>query len=430
LPSIDVWKMKKILFVNPNTYLIPPVIPIGIEYLVHALQGHGYKVEVIDLCFSQDPIKDVAESINDFLPDIICCTIRNIDSALYLNNEYFLPEIKRYISHVKNLTDAPVIIGGAALPVDPSGLLYFLDADIAVVGPGEQSLPLILDDEGILKRKGTIIKGRLPISFCPARGKTVSYEQYLERDGIAGFETHKGCTASCAYCIEAGSPVIFKRPSDVVCELRELADQGLHHLHLCDSEFNEDLDFSLEILDAMVNEGPDIRWTLYMKPGDYNRRLFKLMKDSGVYLVTLTVDTFHKYPEYWTDIESMVYLAKKSGIGISIDLLSGFPYETEDTLKEALDFFWRIEPDDVVVNVYIRIYGNTQIKGIIEKDVALRGFIKGTGEDDHTYLSPRFYNHIPVERLKELIRGGSLFRIAGEERGVNYQKVRSHNTFK
>jgi Radical SAM superfamily/B12 binding domain len=421
--------MKKILFVNPNKYLTPPVIPIGIEYVAHVLREHGYGVEVIDLCFSQDPLKDIEKSINDSLPDAVCFTIRNIDSALYMNNEYFLPEIKGYIFHVKNLSDAPVIIGGAALPVDPPGILYFLGADIAIVGPGEQSLPLILNDEEILKKKGTIIRGRLPMSFCPARGNTVSYGQYLERDGIAGFETHKGCTASCAYCIEAGSPVVFKRPADVVGELRELAEKGVHHLHLCDSEFNEDLDFSLEVLDAMVREGPDIRWTLYMKPGDYNRRLFKLLKDSGAYLITLTADTFHKCPGYWTDIESMVYLAKKSGIAISIDLLSGFPYETEDTLKDALDFFWRIEPDDVVVNVHIRIYGNTQIKGIIERDLALRGFIKESGEDDHTYLSPRFYNHIPDERLKELIRGGSLFRIAGEERGVNYQNVRSHNTF-
>jgi len=126
----------------------------------------------------------------------------------------------------------------------------------------------------------------------------------------------------------------------------------------------------------------------------------------------------------------MVYLAKKAGIGISIDLLSGFPYETEDTLKEALDFFWRIEPDDVVVNVHIRIYKNTQIKGIVERDPALRRFVKGTWEHDHTYLSPRFYNHISVERLKESIGDRSLFRIAGEEQGVNYQKVRSHNPFK
>ena len=45
----------RVALVNPNRYLEPPVIPLGIEYLAHYLDREGHEVEVIGLAFTADP---------------------------------------------------------------------------------------------------------------------------------------------------------------------------------------------------------------------------------------------------------------------------------------------------------------------------------------------------------------------------------------
>lgn len=414
---------RKILFVNPNRYMNPPVIPLAIEYLTHSLKNHGFEVEVLDLCFSGDPRIDMDKAVMEVQPDAVCMTIRNVDSVLYPDTDFFLPEIREQIRRIKNIKNLPVIIGGSAMPADPEGILNFLGADMAVEGPGEETLPSLLNQADILKQKGMVVRGTPPKSFCPERRGVLSCKDYLEKGGLPGFETHKGCSSACAYCMEAGTQRSFRKTQDVVCELQQLADQGFNHLHLCDSEFNEDLDYSLKLLDALIKENFGLKWALYMKPGTYNQKLFELLRRSGAYLVTLSVDTLHRNTGYWSDVKEMISLCKKAGIRMSIDFLTGFPYEKEADLRRSLDLFREMAPSEVVVNVFIRLYKKLPITNIIMKDPTLESYLIRAKENEGSLLAPTFYNHIPSEKLRELIGGDPLFRIAGAEKVVNYQKA-------
>ena len=42
----------KILLINPNKYLNPPVMPLGLEYLAGAVIEAGHDVDLLDLCFT------------------------------------------------------------------------------------------------------------------------------------------------------------------------------------------------------------------------------------------------------------------------------------------------------------------------------------------------------------------------------------------
>ncbi len=410
----------RILLVNPNRYHHPPVIPLALEYLAHALQRESFDVEVLDLCFAEDPFGALEKTIDTFAPHAVGLTIRNVDSVLYPNPDYFLPEIREVILHLKRLTDASVIIGGSALPADPAGILQYVGADLAIVGPGEETLPALLRQRDLRQETGKVIRGAPPRSVTPQRCEVVSYPTYLKKDGLPGFETHKGCSSSCAYCIEAKSPTRFRETVHVINELQQLTERGFHHLHLCDTEFNENLAYCIDLLEAMDQAELGLQWGLYMKPGNFNDRLFALLKRTGAYLVTLSVDTLRKDPAYWKDVESMISLCRDWGIRVSIDFLAGFPHEDEETLREKLDFFRKAAPDEVVVNVFLRLYERLPLTRIVEKDPTLKRFLIGSNENG-SYLTPVFYNHVPVERLRELIGKDPLFRIAGAEKIVNYQ---------
>ena len=75
-----------ILLINPNSYQNPPVIPIGLEYLLTYLRSEGHSAEILDLCFSNKPIKDIRDHLKEKKYDLIGLTIRNIDTCLYYNN--------------------------------------------------------------------------------------------------------------------------------------------------------------------------------------------------------------------------------------------------------------------------------------------------------------------------------------------------------
>jgi len=413
----------RVLLINPNRYSNPPVPPIGLEYLSASLIEQGHEAEILDLCFSENLYADIDHSIRSFQPHIAGVTVRNVDTVIYHANEFFLNEIKGIVGHLRHHHGLPVMIGGAGLLSNPEGILEYLDADYAVKGPAEKTVNDILRKYRQGLSEGRVFQGIYSFgTSCPRKSGALDYQKYFERGGVAGFETHKGCSSSCVYCLEANTPVSFKGISDVVGEIKTLVETGYDHFHLCDSEFNENDEYAADFCSALKHAGLPIRWALYMKPAYAGKNLFRLLKDTGAYLITLTVDSWKKCPLYWEDYEKCVYRAKANGIRVAVDFLTGFPYEREDTLREYFDILRRPLPDSIGVNTYIRLYKALKLTDIISNDPELKNGLLGSA-DDPSFIKPVFYNQIDTAKLKQLIDGDPLFRIEGIEKGVNYTRI-------
>ncbi len=402
--------------------MYPPVPPIGLEYIAGSLVSARHETEIVDLCFSEDVFKEIDNAVISFKPDIAGITVRNIDSALFLNNEFFLDDIKVIIDYLKHVYGLKVIVGGAGITASPEGILEYLNPDFIISGPGEKDFPYILS------QLNNSLKNRIFYATCKGRTRVerlfsaIDYKKYIEMGGVAGFETHKGCSSSCCYCIEANTKVFFKNPDDVISEIKALIDAGCNHFHLCDSEFNESLEYCIDFCNALKKEDLNIKWAVYMKPDNFNRKLFQLMKETGVYLITLTVDTYKKCDMYWSDIERFIFSARSAGIKVVVDLLTGFPYETISEIKHHLDNLRRPLPDSINVNTYIRLYKNTRISKIILSDENLSKYLINY-IDNEKLIKPVFYNHINMEQIRQIIDTDSIFKIDGSEKGVNYSRV-------
>ncbi len=415
---------KRVLLINPNRYHHPPVIPIGLEYISHALRHAGHETRLLDLCFLDSPEKRVAHELTAYKPDAVCVTIRNVDSVLYPDTEFFLPAIRDMIREVRAHSDAPIIVGGAAMGADPEGILSFLEADAGVIGPGETTIVEMLSSPGEIRGSGKVFHGGQPEDFTYVRQDAACWAEYIENGGLGGFTTHSGCSSACPYCIEAGTPVMLRNPELVALEVTTLLESGMRHLHLCDPEFNENIEHAEEVLGHMIKRAPSgLKWALYMRPGHYSTTLFELLARSGAYLVTLSVDTCPHDSDYLGDVSEMIHIAKDNGIQTCVDLLAGLPGEHEDAFKLTMDALSASKPKEVVINTTIRLARTTPVTSVVLEGTEHGRFIININGDNgfESLLSPVFYQRITPGQLKDMTRGDPMFRIAGEEKIVNYQ---------
>ncbi len=421
--------MARILLINANTYRTPPVIPVGLEYVGSSLSQAGHDVTVLDLCFADDCETAVQNATDDLKPDLIGITIRNIDSALYNNNVFFIPEIKNIVQFSKR-SGAPVVLGGAGFSATPEIILDETGADYGVKGPGEKAARFIAD---AIDRNETpdnkIINGwHLGIvpHFVPERPFGIDYEKYLSNRGLAGFATQYGCCEACPYCIEAGTTVIHRNPDAVIREIASLVETGVSDFHLCDSEYNLDLDFSELFASRLANSLLNIKWSLYIKPSPWSNKMFDALKLSGATTITMSVDSYilsgSNQSYNFDDIKNIIRKCRDLEIKLAIDLITGSPNESELSTANTIDFFKEYRPDAVGVNSFFRVYPGTEF----EKEVkgANLSLIDGDNKSGPSRIAPVFYSKVSTDMLHEMIGGDTLFKIEGFERTSNYERLK------
>ena len=419
----------EILLVNSNKYQNPPVIPIGLEYIVTALEKHNHNVLILDLCFSDTPEKELDKILNNESFDLVGLTIRNIDSAIYFNNQFFLSDFKSLVRCVKE-HNIPIVLGGSGFSAMPSEILDYLKADYGIVGPGEIIFPKFLElwqSNNLTQKIYNGWETGLDKKLVHMRGNKIDYPKYLKVEGIVGFRTHVGCNNQCPYCIESNTPVHFKDISDIITELTHLVNQGYNHFHTCDTEFNTNLDFSIDFCLALVKRNLGLKWALYMKPTPYSENLFKLLHESKAYLITLSVDSderIQKSNKYtYDDLTKIVNFCQKYNIKLAIDLLVGYPKEPLRSVRKMIDFLKINRTFTVGISFYYRVYNHTPLASLIKEDPSLQEKLNNPYTKSENFLKPIFYNQFSLETIEELIDQDDLFKIAGITPGVNYQQI-------
>src|SRR5512145_495822 len=131
-----------VLLVNPNR-VRPPIAPLALEYLAHALRRAGYEPRLLDLAWLPEAgpaLESAARSALAERPVLVGVTIRNLDDSSRGSGVSFLEEHREVVALVRRHTDAPVVLGGVGLSIEPAAALEVLGADYAIRGEGESAL--------------------------------------------------------------------------------------------------------------------------------------------------------------------------------------------------------------------------------------------------------------------------------------------------
>jgi len=309
-------------------------------------------------------------------------------------------------------------VGFSAAPWE---VLRYTGADYGIVGEGESGLPLLLaclaGGGNIFNVPGVVFKderGRITgtapayvnLSEMPAPSRRfVDNPRYFAEGGQAGLETKRGCAQRCVYCVEPmakGRLVRLRSPQSVVEEARDLLDQGIDVLHLCDSEFNLPLDHAHAVCAALEHSGlgARIRWYAYAYPKFFDAEIALAMKRAGCAGVNFGVDHAdeamlrrlgRRYGR--EDIRQTAQACRSAGLAVMFDMLLGGPGETRQSLARAIDFMRSLAVDRIGLSCGVRIYPHTPLAELARAQgpPASNPHLHGATADNDDFLRPIFY---------------------------------------
>ena len=135
----------KVLLISANTEQINmPAIPLGLACVVEAVKNAGHDVTMLDLMFEIDINATLKRIITEFRPECIGISVRNIDDQNMEAPKFLLDKVKEVVTVCRDLSDSPIVLGGAGYSMFPESALAYLDADFGIAGEGETAFPALL----------------------------------------------------------------------------------------------------------------------------------------------------------------------------------------------------------------------------------------------------------------------------------------------
>lgn len=393
--------MAKLLMVSTNLSNDPyPVYPLGANLVASAVQKSGHEVKLIDIMVDGETGLDAA--LVEFKPDYIAFSMRNVDNVNFNEPQSFVYQYKALIQSVKNRCQVPIILGGSAYTIFPVQFLEFLGADYGIAGPGEISLPRLIDQMEQKNPPPTpVIYGE--VDYSGENGYYLSRESrlanfYLNKGGMLNIHTKRGCPHHCLYCSYPsleGTQYVFRQPEAVVDEIDYLRSRhGADFIFFTDSVFNDSNNQYLQIIEEMVRRGISIPWTCYLRPALFHKDEIELMKRSGLFSVEWGSDCSSDRTLagmgkklQWDDVRRAHNLFAQNEIPGSHFIIFGGPGETHDTVREGIQNLSQLENSVIFGGMGVRIFPNTGICELAKKT--------GLVQDERELFSQEVYYHSP-----------------------------------
>jgi radical SAM superfamily enzyme YgiQ (UPF0313 family) len=410
-----------ILMISTNNHALPvPVMPLGACLVAEAAESDGHHVSFLDLMFERNPLRAIDRATEVAQPDVIGLSVRNIDNNDMQNPMFFIADLSAMIRAIRIKTDAPVVLGGAAVSVMPEEILRLTGANCAVLGEGETVFPELMknpqNSTHLMRTPGiaTIENGTCIANPCrspelsedcpvPDFRRWIDIEAYLSRLATVPIQTKLGCHFQCIYCtyrkIE-GNQYRLYNPESVAKTIKGTASRGLRDIEIVDNVFNSPLEHAMEICAELARAGHSARLqSIELNPMFVDDALLTAMERAGFTAVGITAESASETvleglrKGFSTrDVHNAAEVIRRHSLPCLWIFMLGGPGETEDTVNETLRFVEKqIRPrDPVFFNTGIRVYPGTELEEIARK--------QGLLEAGTDMLSPVFYLSPEIDR--------------------------------
>ena len=234
-----------------------------------------------------------------------------------------------------------------------------------------------------------------------------SYRMPLIKGAFTFIVTSRGCPAGCTYCIKHVSYQFSTRlrsPKLIMEELWYLKRLGINNIHMYADLFTVNRDQVVELCKLMIEEKIGIKWTCNSRVDFVDEEMLDLMGKAGCRLISWGIESGNEqilkharkgaYPD---KAERALRWAKKAGIMNWGYFIIGLPGETEETIRQTIDFAKKLPLDIALFHVAAPYPGTPFFFEVVEN----KWFRPGTrweqvDMDKGTVLD---YPNMPAERL-------------------------------
>ena len=341
----------------------PSIFPLGLGYIASTLIENNHSVKILDLNGKRLKNEAVVEELAADQYDLV-----GISGII---TQY--KKIKEITQLIKNqYPDIPVVLGGAGPTSTPTLFLNHTSCDYVCIGEGEKVILDIInylqgninlndfkgiayksEDQIVYTEKQDTIKDLDTLSF-PAWQLFDSMEIYVKNflfrfDKPTGMNimTSRGCPGRCVYCLNHFGHRIRNRSSDSIMQEIMLLIKlyKIQHVHFIDDTFVASKKVARELCNRIIKEDLGITWSTNARVDQVNEDILKLMASSGCISVAYGVESGS--PKILKEMRKgfrleqakrAIQLTRKVGIDCKAYFIIGMPGETEDTIKETVDF--------------------------------------------------------------------------------------------
>jgi radical SAM superfamily enzyme YgiQ (UPF0313 family) len=398
----------RVLLISGNREDVDIRVPaLGLSCVAAAARNAGHEVRLLDLLIEQDPRSAVVQAIANFHPEAIGVSVRNIDDQRMRNTRFLLDQPRDAVAWCKEVSTAPIILGGAGFSIHPGAILEYLGASIGIQGEGEIAFPELLKrlqtGQSIDALPGLFQQGKP----APARRTFAGDLDALSLpdpsllagsltgvfDAPVPVQSRRGCPMSCSYCstptIE-GKSVRWRSPESVVAWIKRWVDAGFRRFYFVDNTFNLPPAYAMHLCSTIIAAGLDISWRCILFPGGLSSKLIEMLARAGCNEVSIGFESgsesvLHEMNKQYSleEVRIASGLLRQHNIRRMGFLLLGGPGETRQSAEASLAFAETLDLDAVKISIGIRIYPHTNVARKAEEE----GLI--SSEDD--LLRPQFY---------------------------------------
>lgn len=345
--------------------MAPSMPPLGLAYIAASLKGAGHEIKVVDLNGDR-------ENGLSYLTKLLSNESFGMIGVSSIITQYKrVKEIGKLIKSV--VPHTPLILGGPGPTSIPELYLKNCYADIVCMGEGEEAVKEIADYiqnkmplelcKGIIfkKQEGSYvntgkrsqIKDINTIKF-PAWEMFYTIKVYLEnylfkhgrKKGISVLST-RGCPGECNYCMcNFGRMLRMRTAENIFSEIEPLVRKyDIEHVHFIDDTFITTVKRIREISDFFKNEFRSLTWSANVRVNFVKPDVLKIMAGSncvslayGIESGSPTVLDYMKKGFTAEQASNAIKWTREAGISMTTYFMIGMPCETEETVRETIDF--------------------------------------------------------------------------------------------
>ncbi len=357
--------MKILLIVYDNGSFIQP-FPHGIAYIASVLKKEGHEVTIYNQDLHHYPEEHLTEYLNIQKFHIVGVSI--------IAGYYQYAKLLKISEAINASKQRPLyLLGGHGPSPEPEYFLKKTQADIVVIGEGEETIIDLSENlydlskvKGIAYRVGdevTVNERRpllkdidtipfpayelLPMEYY----RLMRYVHVKQDDFCLPMLSGRGCIFKCTFCYRMDEGFRPRSPESIIEEIRLVQkDYGISIIDFTDELLMSSKERTIKLCEAFIKANLKFRWHCNGRLNFATPEVLRIMKEAGCIFINYGIealdDNVLQMMRKGLTVEIIVTGVErtlKAGISPGLNIIWGNIGDTRATLEKAVQFLMRYD---------------------------------------------------------------------------------------